>query len=507
MKRMLSLDWTKVSYVAKGILVGFVVGLIVTAFRMTLEFFLTIVPNIYDVLREHPLWIIGWTILVVFLGLIVAKLVNDEPRISGNGVSELKAQFAGMIRLNWLSVLIRKFIGSSIVIGLGIPVGRSGPAMQIAGVTGQGLNKLVKGGKSQENIFVSSGVAAGLSAVFNAPISGLLLVLESFHSRFSNILILSVFSSSLVANFISFQVFGIEPAIALAPVEVFPLENYLYLALFGILVAFLGMAFQGMTFGMPKLYKKLEIPNYFIMLIPFLIAIVVGLVWPEMLGGGTSIIQRISSTQFPTMLLAIILIVRVFLFVTAFGTGIPAGMLIPMLTIGALSGAIFGNFVTEFTAMNGVFIRNFVIYGLAGFMTVVNKTPLTGIVLATELTGSVSHLVPISIVALSAYVVADFLKIDPADEITLNRISRSIPKVFEGRLETLTVIVEQGSGLDGESLRDFSFPYNAQISSIKRYKNEFIPHRNTVFYEGDEITISCDAGFVKEVKKYIDRIN
>jgi len=487
--------------------VGFVVGIVVTAFRMTLEFLLTIVPNIYVFLRDNPFWVIGWVLLVILLGSIVAKFVYDEPRISGNGVSELKGQLAGMFRLNWLSILIRKFVGSSIVIGLGIPVGRSGPAMQIAGVTGQGLNKLLGGSKSQENIFVSSGVAAGLSAVFNTPISALLLVLESFHSRFSNILIMSTFSASLVANFISFQVFGTEPAIALEPLNIFPLESYFYLAVFGIFVALLAIAFQKTIFSMSNLYHKLHLPKNVIMLIPFLLAVVVGLLWPEMLGGGTTIIQNVSTAQFSTMLLLVILALRIFLFVTAFGTGIPGGMLIPMLTVGGILGAIFGNIVTNITAMDSIFIQNFVVYGLAGFMTVVNKAPLTGIVLATELTGSVSHLVPISIVALSAYVIADFFRIQPADTITLSRITKSIPKIFKGRLESITVNVEHGSGLNGERLEDFSFPYNAQISSVKRYQNEFIPHGGTTFQEGDEITISCDAGFVKEVKKYIDRIN
>src|SRR5699024_6503080 len=119
-------------------------------------------------------------------------LMRDESDIQGNGVAELKGQLQGTLKLNWFSVLWRKFVGSLLVLGLGIPLGQEGPSIQIGGVVGQGLNKFLKGNNSQENVFISSGAAAGLSAAFNAPLSAFVLVLEEVHHRFSNVLILYV---------------------------------------------------------------------------------------------------------------------------------------------------------------------------------------------------------------------------------------------------------------------------------------------------------------------------
>src|SRR5699024_4709367 len=127
----------------------------------------------------------------------VTRLTYREPNIRGNGVAELKGQLQGTLKLDWFSVLWRKFVGSVLVLGLGIPVGQEGPAIQIGGVVGQGVNSLLKGNKSQENIFISSGAAAGLAAAFNAPLSAFVLVLEEIHHRFSNVLILTVFSASI----------------------------------------------------------------------------------------------------------------------------------------------------------------------------------------------------------------------------------------------------------------------------------------------------------------------
>lgn len=507
MSRLKRIDFSKITSVLKGMLVGLIAGSVVALFRLLVEFLESRTDLVYNFIRSNPVWLIPWIVVMAFIAIIVIKLVYFEPKISGNGISEIKAHLSGIFNLNWARVLVSKFIGSTLVLGIGTPVGREGPALQIGGVTGQGVNKLLKGPKSQENILMSSGVAAGLSAAFNAPLSGLLLVLEEVHHRFSSVLILSVFSASIVANFIAYNIFGTEPGIALAPIGQFPLEHYLYLVVLGAVLALGGWVFQFLSFGMKRWYKIFNLPPYIIMLIPFIIVILTGLFWPEMLGGGTGVIREIANARFTTPFLLIVLAYRMIAFMLVFGTGIPAGTLVPLLTVGALIGSIYGNLALSLTGIEDVFIRSFVIYGLAGFMSVVNKAPLTGIVLAIELTGSITQLMPISIVSLSAYIVAEILNIESSDEITLKSLTKDIPKVFEGKIEGIISIVEAGSRIEGSHLKEFSFPYNSQISSVKRNKVEFIPHADTIFYPGDEIVVNCDVGFVKDVQKYVDKIS
>lgn len=507
MHRLRFIDWSKISYVLKGVLVGAVAGIVVSLFRMSIELFLTRMPAIYDHLRENPVWVLGWLLVILAVAFFVIILDRDEPDIQGNGVAELKGQLLGTLNLRWFSVLWRKFVGSSLVLGFGVPVGREGPSIQIGGVVGQGVNHFLKGSKSQENILISSGAAAGLSAAFNAPLSGLVIILEEVHHRFSSILILSVFSASVTANFLAFHLFGSQPALALGVMEEFPLEQYFYLALMGVVLAVAGWGFQKATFAMPKLYAKLPIPYYLLPFIPFLILIPTGLLWPDMLGGGTGIVATIADGRTATVVLLAILAFRFFGFLIAFGSGIPAGMLIPILTVGALLGGIFGNSVLNITGIEDAFVRSFIIYAMGGFLTAVSKAPLTAIVLITEITGSVTQMMPIAVVCLTAYIVADMLGIEPADEITLHNKTAKIPKVFEGKLADIDIFVEPNSYLDGMLMSQLTLPYNAKITRIKRHSNEFMPHRDTVFLPGDELKITCDQGFVNEIKKYISKIN
>lgn len=508
MHRLKIIEWAKVKYVLRGILVGIVAGIVVSAFRMAIYELLGVLPNVYNYVRNNILWLFVWTVIILLSGLIVVRLSHDEPYIQGNGVAELKGQLQGVMHLNWFSILWKKFVGSLLVLGLGIPLGQEGPSIQIGGVVGQGVNKFLKGNKSQENILISSGAAAGLSTAFNAPLSAFVLVLEEIHHRFSNVLILSVFSASVTASFLSFRIFGSEPSIALGPTTVFPIENYLYLAGLGIILGIGGWIFQrGLFKWTPRIFEKLPLPRYLHGFIPFLLLIPVGLYWSEMLGGGTDVITTIASERVSTILLLGILIFRFVYFNVSYGSGIPGGVLVPSLAFGAILGAIYGNLALGLTGLEDPFLRNFVIYGMGGFFTATTKAPLTGIVLITELTGSMNQLMPISIVCLSAYVISDMLRMEPTDEITLFNRTKHFPTVFKGELMQLDVTVKFDSELDGIRMNEFDLPYNSKVVKVKRYENEFLPHKNTILLPGDELRISCDKGFLQEVDRYVEKMN
>lgn len=508
MHRLGSIPWHKINYVLKGILVGAGAGVVVSAFRMTIDVILTAMPGLYDYLKENPLWLIAWILFIFLIAFLVIVLVRDEPHIQGNGVAELKGQLQGSLKLNWFSILWRKFLASSLVLGLGVPVGQEGPSIQIGGVVGLGLNKFLKGNKSQEEIFISSGAAAGLAAAFNAPLSAFVLVLEEIHHRFSNVLILSVFSASITASFVAFNIFGAEPAIGLGATGFYPIENYLYLIGLGALVGVGGWLFQKGVFSItPRFFRSLPIPHYLHGFIPFILLILTGLFWSEMLGGGTQVIMDVASSRFTTISLLTVLVVRFLAFQLGNGSGIPGGSLVPSLAFGALLGAIYGNTALELTGLEDQFVRNFVIYGMGGFFTATTKAPVTAIVLITELTGSMNQMMPISIVCLTAYVISDLLKMQPTDEITLYNKTAHYPTAFEGKLTQLKVTVDYNGNFDGILIEELRLPYNAKIVKITRSNREFLPHNKFMLRPGDALEIACDAGFIIPVRNYFEREN
>ncbi|MCC5894555.1 MAG: ClC family H(+)/Cl(-) exchange transporter [Alkalibacterium sp.] len=507
MKKLNVFEWSKISYVAKGLLVGVIVGIVVSLFRVSIELMLTYVREVYSFLREEPIWIIGWVFVIFIIAFIIAIMVRDEPDIKGSGIQDIEGQLHGVLKLNWFSILWRKFIAGVLGIGSGLALGREGPSIQLGGAVGQGVNHFLKGNQSQQNILISAGASAGLSAAFNAPVSGIMFILEEVHHKFSGVLLLTAFSASITANFIAYQIFGVQPALDIGSLLQFPLEHYVHLVLMGIFLAVAGWGYQEVLMYMPVLYRKLPIPPYLHGFVPFLILIPIGLYLPEMMGGGTGVISLISSSRLSTTLLIGIFLFRFAYSHISYGSGLPGGIFIPVLSLGAILGAIYGNGALWVTGIEDIFIRSFIIYAMGGLLTAVTKAPLTAVMLITEMTGTVTQLMPLAVVCLTSYVVADFLGSDPVYEELLQRKIHQIPKVFEGEVTQFEVSVEPDSDLDGMMARYLRLPYGSKLIKVKRHQNEFIPHQDTVFWAGDELFFTSDSGFVSEVKKYLDKIN
>ncbi|TVP89539.1 ClC family H(+)/Cl(-) exchange transporter [Alkalibacterium sp.] len=500
-------EWSKISYVAKGILVGVLVGMVVSLFRVSIEMLLTFSRDVYVFLNDQPIWILGWMVVILVIAFIISIMVRDEPDIKGSGIQDIEGQLHGVLKLNWFSILWRKFVGGVLGIGSGLALGREGPSIQLGGAVGQGVNHFLKGNHSQENILISAGASAGLSAAFNAPVSGIMFILEEVHHKFSGVLLLTAFSASITANFIAYQIFGVQPALDIGSLMKFPLEHYGHLILMGIFLALGGWVYQEVLMVMPSLYRKLPIPPYLHGFVPFMLIIPIGLYLPDMMGGGTGIITNISSNRLSTGLLIGIFLFRFAFSHISYGSGLPGGIFIPVLSLGALLGAIYGNGALAVTGIEDIFIRSFIIYAMGGLLTAVTKAPLTAVMLITEMTGTVTQLMPLAVVCLTSYVVADFLGSDPVYEELLQRKIHQIPKVFEGEVLEFQIAVEPDSDLDGMMARYLRLPYGSKLIKVRRHQNEFIPHQDTVFWAGDELVINSDSGFVSEVKKHLDKLN
>ncbi|WP_368646095.1 ClC family H(+)/Cl(-) exchange transporter [Alkalibacterium putridalgicola] len=501
------LDWSKIKYVSKGVLVGAVTGIVISLLRAAVELLLETTIEVYHFLNERPVWIIGWTALMLLFAFIVALLVKHEPDIRGSGIQDIEGQLHGSMDLNWSSILWRKFVGGTLAIGSGLALGREGPSIQLGGALGQGINHYLKGNRSQQSVLISAGASAGLSAAFNAPVSGVLFVLEEIHRKFSGILLLTAFSASITANFVAYQIFGVEPPMHLGEMVQFPLEHYGQLALMGATLAVGGWIYQEVLLYMPKLYRMLPIPAYLNGFIPFLLVIPVGLFFPSMLGGGTEVINMLNESSLTLWVLIGIFVFRFIFTHLSYGSGLPGGIFVPVLSLGALIGAIYGNSALILTGIDEVFLRSFIIYAMGGFLTSVTKAPLTSVMLITEMTGSVTHLMPLAIVCMSAYIVADFIGSEPIYEELLHRKLDRKPSVFQGEVTEIEMHVEVDTALDGMMVKHLLMPKGANLIKIRRHDKEFIPHLDTIFSPGDELIITTDRGYVSDVRTQLYKLN
>lgn len=498
----------KIRYIILGIVVGTLAGIVISLFRISANFLISYTEDIYAFLRstDNPIWLIFWILFSIFLGGIIIWLINSEPDIQGS-VQNIQGHIQGLFKMDWLSVLIKKFIGGVISLGSAMAVGREGPSIQIGSVVGLGVDSFLGRSRADENLLLSAGASAGLAAAFNTPVAAVLLIIEEVYHKFSESLFLVTLTASVAGNFVSYNVFGVKPIIDLDVLAEFPLDQYIYLVILGIIMGIAGFIFQEVFLRVPSWYRKLPLPNYLIPIFSFLVVIPFGLFAPNLLGDGTNLIFEIQDGWYTLGAIALICFLRFVFIQASYGAGAPGGFFLPTLTLGALVGAVFGTALHNYLSVEQFLIMNFMVYAMAGLLTSVTNATLTSVVLLLELTESVTHIMPLAIVCLLSFSTARLLKSDPIYEVLLMRKIRLPYSALKGSISESELIVESNSRLDNMVVRDLNMPAPSHITKINRDHREFIPKANTIIKANDLITFQADIAISSDAIHYLEDLN
>src|SRR5205814_6817112 len=108
-------------------------------------------------------------------------------------------------------VLAVKLVGGAIAIGGGLALGREGPTVQMGGAVAGGLGRWLKVSSPDRLVLIAAGAGAGLAAAFNAPLSGLIFVLEEVQRDFRPIVFGAAFVAAAVADIVARSVTGQLP--------------------------------------------------------------------------------------------------------------------------------------------------------------------------------------------------------------------------------------------------------------------------------------------------------
>ena len=308
----------KIVLVLKSLIVGIITSLVVILYRFALSYAEKIAFNIYEYISKNKWAIPLWFLILFSIAYIVGKLMDKEPYISGSGIPQIKAIMGGYIKNRPVSTIINKFIGGTLSILGGLSLGREGPSVQLGACTGDLISKFFKSSRLQRRLLISSGASAGLSAAFNAPLSGVLFCLEEIYKYFSPVVLLSTTVAAVSADFISKHFFGLNPVFKFTSTSALPLKNYWILLFLGIMLGALGAFYNWATLLTQKLYNKIKLSTSMKLLIPFALAGILGLIFPVLLCGGHAALEEFSLSN-TLLLLSLVFIVKLLFSIISFG--------------------------------------------------------------------------------------------------------------------------------------------------------------------------------------------
>jgi H+/Cl- antiporter ClcA len=499
----------KFKLIFESVIVGILTGLVVVLYRYLLEKSLILVKKTYILMSKDYLLLLPWIIALVIIGYIVGLLVKNEPMISGSGIPQVEGVLLRKLNMNWLKVILGKFIGGVLAIGSGLSLGREGPSVQLGASIGLGFAKIFKRLKIEENFLITSGASAGLATAFNAPLAGVMFSLEETHKNFSPLILLSTLSAALSADFISSEFFGLKPVFNFKSLVPLSLNYYFYIVILGALVGVLGVVFNKVLLKTQDLYSSQRwLSIEFRPIVPLLISIPLGLLLPQILGGGNDLIMSMVKNPFTINLLIILLVIKFLFTMVCYGSGAPGGIFLPLLTIGAIIGNIYACILVSMFHFNSIYVNNFIILAMAGYFTAVVRAPITGSILITEMTGSFNHLLPLALVSIVAYMIADILNSNPIYESLLERFlkrtnNNDTPMEYTKGKALLEVAVCMGSTLDGKKIKELKWPDSCLLVAIKRGEKEIIPKGNTLIYPGDYLIVLADEYKASKVSELL----
>ncbi|SJZ85460.1 H+/Cl-antiporter ClcA [Fructilactobacillus lindneri DSM 20690 = JCM 11027] len=491
MSKKLPFDFTNLKFVGISAIIGTLTGIVISAFRILIENGIQYSLNAYQAVW-HNINVL-WIIIPVFIliAIVVGLLMKGNPSIRGSGIPQVEAQLAGNLEMNWFSVLWRKFIAGVLTDGTGVYMGREGPSIQLGGAVGQGVAYGLNMYGSKRRLLIATGAAAGLSATFSAPLAGTFFVMEGIYRNFQPLIWLSSLTGAITANFVSINVFGLQPVLPIFYSHDLQPSSYWQLIPFGIILGVLGYVYNAGLLDLPLWFAKIKfIPWYFMCIIPIILVIPIGIFFPDTIGGGSKIIMLASTKSFPLQMLILFLILRMVFGLISYGAGIPGGFFMPILAVGALIGAVYGDVSTKLGLVNNGLLNNFLIFGMAGYFTAVSKAPFTSMILITELVGNTHNFMSLAIVVLVSYLVADSLGSQPIYQALAERLTK-VKRYLDSREATdlVKVPVFEFSPIAHEFVKDVDWPGHSLLITIKRGNLTIIPQPTTKIHPGDILIV------------------
>lgn len=401
-------------FVLAAAIVGALTGLTAASFRLLLDH----AAGWRDALSSwaHGTW---WGLIVVVVicaactAAAAALVGRIEPNAEGSGIPRVEAVVEGRVEPGRFRILPIKYVGGLLSIGAGLALGREGPSVQMGGSIAVIVASVTRRPRADLQILAAGGAAAGLATTFNAPIAGGVFVLEELVKRFDPRTTLATLVASASGFMAAYPLVHAGSDFRMTHLADPQLANAGWVLAVGIVAGVLGVLYnKSLMFGL----RKADTSRWPLEARAAAIGAGVGIVvWcaPDLAGGGDNLTQQALLGHGTIWAVIGILLVRFVLGVVSYAAGTPGGLFAPMLVLGTDVGLIVALVAAQVSPQSAPDAGALALIGMAAFFTATVRAPVTGLVLATELTGTTNQLPPMLGACAIAMLVAMTLRSRP----------------------------------------------------------------------------------------------
>ncbi|MBK7476031.1 MAG: chloride channel protein [Haliscomenobacter sp.] len=316
-------------------------------------------------------------------------------------------------------------VTTSLTVGFGGSVGMEAPIVRTGAAIGANLARILRAGRNQETLFLACGAAAGIASIFNSPVAGVLFAFEVLLPGVASIesfipLLIAAATGTVVGRSLYYE------QLFFLPSSSWTIADVPFFILLGALCGLLSVYMMRMNAKTRDVLEKIKKPYVRIAVGSLVLGGLIFL-FPPLFGEGYDTVNLLLRGDFREVLghslfydysrntwvvlgfVAVVMLLKIVAFSVTINSGGNGGIFAPSMVIGSTLGFLFAHGVNE---LGWVILEenNYIGVAMAGILSGVFKSPLTGIFLIAEVTGGYSLFVPLMVVAAISYFVSYYFE-------------------------------------------------------------------------------------------------
>ncbi|MCF6195881.1 MAG: chloride channel protein [Emcibacter sp.] len=281
-------------------------------------------------------------------------------------------------------------LASAIALGAGSAAGREGPVVHLGATLSSWISRKLHLPPKMARTILGCGVAAAVSASFNAPIAGVFFALEVIRGQYALSAFAPIVIASVAAAVVSRIHLGDFPAFIIPNYHISTFWEFPAFLILGMVSALAAIIFIKSLFFTERIADRIPIPEWARPAFGGLAIGLLALISPYILGHGYGTTDGVLKElfSFQTLLLLIVLKIAASSISLAFRFG--TGIFSPSIFLGAVVGGAFGFVASWVAGLTGDFTFSYGLYAIVGMGAVssaVLGAPISTILIIFELTG------------------------------------------------------------------------------------------------------------------------
>ncbi|WP_347160387.1 chloride channel protein [Pontibacter chitinilyticus] len=376
-------------------------------------------------LLDRPVWLVVLPIVGILLTVLVVQLFFKGKVEGGTaGILFSISQKSSIIRR---SKMYSYIITSGITAGFGGSAGLESPIVVTGAAMGSNYGRSYHLNYRERTLLLACGAAAGIAAVFNAPIAGVLFAIEILLTDISISAFIPLIIAAVVGTLCTSLTLNEEVLFFASKYSTFEAMNIPFYVMLGALTGLLSVYYTRTVHRIEEAFEPLINKVYQRALVGGLCLGLLIMLFPPLFGQGYESIALLEGDKADQLLkgswlsffgtnewlvlcftgaLALVKVIAATLTMEAGGKG---GHFGPSMFVGAYAGHFFSKFI-NLTNIGNVPISSFTMVGMAGILSGVMHAPLMGIFLIAEITGGYTLMIPLMVVAATSYAVVKYFE-------------------------------------------------------------------------------------------------